>query len=128
MPLEILLVLVVVGISGIGLMLHLTGRSRMRVLTHDLAWQDWLRHFPDDDVVDVTVSHDGHFALIRTTEVAGLLWSFGADTAARHLLDFDWLEHPEGFEILFHDFSIPRVIVRLDETERRHWRHLLDPV
>ncbi len=77
MPLEILLVLVVGGIVGIALMLHLTGRSRLRVLTRDVAQDEWIRHFPDDDVVDVTVSHDGHSALIRTRAGAGLLWSFG---------------------------------------------------
>lgn len=127
MPLEILLVLVVVGIAGITVLLHLTGNSQLRVLTPDTARSEWLRHAPDDLIIDITVAHDGHSALIRTESGNGLLWSFGADTVARHLLDFDWIDHPEGFEIQFHDFSTPGVMVHLDDTERPHWRHLMEP-
>lgn len=127
MPLEILLVLVVGGIAGIAVLLHLTGKSRLQVLTPDTASEQWLRHFPDDIVVDVTVAHDGHAALVRTNIGAGLIWSFGADTVARHLRDFDWLNHPKGLEVQFHDFGTPHVIVHLDETERRHWQHLMEP-
>jgi len=127
MPLEILLVLVVGGIAGITGMLHLTGRSRIRELTPDVARAEWTRHDPDDVIIDVTISHDRRSALIRTETGNGLLWSFGADTVARHLLDFDWLDHPEGFEIQFHDFGTPRVIIRLDDLERAHWEHLMEP-
>jgi len=127
MPLEILLVLVVGGIAGITLLLHLTGKSRVRMLTPENARSEWLRHAPDDDIIDVTVAHDRRSALVRTHTGNGLLWSFGADTVARHLLDFDWLDHPDGFEIQFHDFSTPKVIIRLDDFERPHWRHLMDP-
>ncbi|KUJ76424.1 hypothetical protein AVO45_11540 [Ruegeria marisrubri] len=127
MPIEALLVLVIGGIAGVALLLHLTGRSNLRVLSPDGARAEWLRHFPDDTIVDVTLSHDGHAALLRTETGPGLLWSFGADTVARHLLDFDWLEHPKGMEFYFHDFATPHVLVHLDETERRHWRHLMEP-
>ncbi|WP_298935347.1 hypothetical protein [uncultured Ruegeria sp.] len=127
MPLEILLILVVGGIAGITLLLHLTGRSSLRVLTQETARMDWRRHFPDDVVIDVTVSHDGHAALVRTETGTGLLWSLGADTVGRHLLDFDWIEHPNGFEFQFRDFSSPGVVVHLDEIERRHWQHLMEP-
>ncbi len=114
MPLEILLVLVVGGIAGITLLLHLSGKSR-------------LRHFPGDAVVDVTISHDCHAALVRTADGPGLLWSFGADTVARRLIDYDWVEHPKGIQVYFHDFSTPSVLVRLDDIERRHWQHLMEP-
>ncbi|MEM6658113.1 MAG: hypothetical protein AAF625_08495 [Pseudomonadota bacterium] len=126
MPLEILLVLVVGGIAAITLLLHLSGRSKRRVLTQDTARADWHRHFPDDVVIDVTVAQDGHAALVRTKAGAGLLWSFGADTVARHLLDFDWIEHPKGFEFHFHEFSTPKTVIRLDEIQRRHWRQLME--
>lgn len=126
MPLEILLVLVVGGIAGITILLHLSGRSQLRVLTQVTAQTEWQRHFPEDMVIDVTISHDGHSALIRTTTARGLLWSFGADTVARHLLDFDWIERPDGFEFRFHDFAAPRVVIHLDEIERQHWHHLME--
>lgn len=127
MPLEILLVLVVGGIAGITLLLHLTGKSRQHVLTRETAPDQWLRHFPDDTVIDATIAHDGHAAIVRTETGAGLIWSFGADTVARHLMDFDWLETSDGFEVQFHDFSTPRARIHLDETERRHWQYLMDP-
>ncbi len=127
MPLEILLVLVVGGIAGITLLLHLTGRSEPFVLTPETARAQWLRHAPDDTIIDVTISNDRHAALVRTETGAGLLWSFGADTVARHLLDFDWIERPEGFEIQFHDFGTPGTLIHLDEIERAHWRHLMEP-
>ncbi len=127
MPLEILLVLVIGGITGITAMLHLTGRSRLRALTQDGARREWLRHSPDDYIIDVTVAHDGRSALIRTPSGNGLVWVFGMDTVARHLLDFDWLDRPDRFEIRFHEFGTPKAIVRLDDFERQHWRHLLEP-
>ncbi|WP_170333299.1 hypothetical protein [Ruegeria arenilitoris] len=127
MPLEILLVLVVGGIVGVTVMLHLTGLSKMRELTPETARSEWLRHAPDDEIIDITIAHNKHAALIRTETGNGLLWSFGADTVARHLLDFDWLDHPDGFEIQFHDFGTPKAIIRLDEFERPHWELLMDP-
>lgn len=127
MPLEILLVLVVGGIAGITVLLHLTGKSRLHVLTPDTAPRQWLRHFPEDTVIDVTIAHDGHAALVRTQNGAGLIWSFGADTVARHLQDYDWFETANGIEVRFHDFSTPRATLHLDQTERQHWQHLMRP-
>lgn len=127
MPLEILLVLVVGGIAGITLLLHLTGRSQRCVLSPETARDHWVRHFPDDTILDVTVAHDRHAALVRTEKGPGLLWSFGADTVAQHLLDYDLLDRTDGFEILFHDFGTPKAIIHLDDLERPHWRNLMEP-
>jgi len=127
MPLEILLVLVVVGVSAIALMLHLSGKSAKLMLTPDTARAAWMRHFPGEHIVDVILSHDGHAALIRTDTGSGLLWSFGADTVGRHLLDFDWIDHPTALEVQFHDFGTPRALIQLDETERQHWRLMMEP-
>lgn len=128
MPLEILLVLVVGGIAGVTVLLHLTGRSQRYVLSPETASRQWARHFPDDTVLDVTVAHDHHAALVRTEKGPGLLWSFGADTVAQHLLNYDLLDRTNGFEILFHDFGTPKAIIQLDEFERTHWRTLMEPV
>lgn len=127
MPLEILLVLVVGGIAGVTLLLHLTGRSQQFNLSANSARDQWIRHFPDDTVIDVTVAHNGHAALVRTETGPGLLWSFGADTVAQHLLDYDLLDRTDGFEIQFHNFGTPKAIIHLDEFERRHWRDLMEP-
>ncbi|MBE1285782.1 MAG: hypothetical protein GJ676_20890 [Rhodobacteraceae bacterium] len=127
MPLEILLVLVVGGIGGIALLLHLSGRSELLVMSREEARAAWLRHVPGDDILDVTVSHTGHAALVQTNEGPGLIWAFGADTVARHLVDFDLLDLEEGLAVVFHDYSAPRVHLQLTEAERQRWRELMRP-
>lgn len=125
MPLEILLVLVIGGISAIAILLHLSGRSDRRVMLPEDARAQWHRHFPDDIIVDVTVSHDGHAAIIRTEQGPGLLWSLGADTVGRHLLDYDLIEQTDGFRVMFHDFTAPQVTLHLSPDEQRRWKNML---
>lgn len=127
MPLEILLVLVIGGIAGVALLLHVSGRSQPFQLSPQTAREQWARHFPDDIIIDVTVAQDCHAALVRTETGPGLLWSFGADTVARHLLDYDRIDRPDGMEIQFHDFGTPRALLRLNPLEMRHWRDLMEP-
>lgn len=127
MPLPVLLALVAGGISGIALLLHLSGRSRRAMLTQATATAAWLREYPEDAVVEATVAADGHAALILTRAGKGLVWAMGADTTARPLRDFDLLETRAGMTVHFRDFSAPRVTLRLDDFERRHWRNLLEP-
>lgn len=127
MPLEILLALVVLGIAGIALLLHLMGRSSQRSLSAEDARSQWHRHFPDDDIVDVTIAESGHAALVRTVNGPGLLWSFGADTVARHLTGFDLIETDTGFRIYFHDYGAPGVRLTLTDFERAHWQNLMRP-
>jgi hypothetical protein len=57
MPLPVLIALVIGGIAGIALILHLSGRSRVVALTEVTARAAWLRHFPDD-----RVARDSHAA------------------------------------------------------------------
>lgn len=127
MSLNILIILVVSGISLIALLLHGLGKSRLTVLTPEDARTAWFRHFPDDDISDVTVTNDGHAALIQTSQGPGLLWSFGADTVARHLRNFDLQEQTGGIRVMFHDFTAPRVTLHLDESEHPLWQKIMIP-
>ncbi len=128
MPLSVLVSLVVVGIAGIALLLHLAGRSKRCVLTREDAEAAWERHFPGDIVEQITVSRDGHAALVLTHLGPGLLWAFGADTVARRLEDFDLIETGDGLRVEFHDFTASSVTLVLDDFERPHWRNLMrDP-
>ncbi len=122
MPLEILLALVILGIAGIALLLHLTGRSARTRLSAPSARAHWLRHFPDDTVLDVTVADSGDAALVRTPAGPGLLWAFGADTVARPLQGFDLLDTRDGVRVIFHDFAAPSVRLTLTPDERASWR------
>lgn len=122
MPLPLLLILVGGGIGGIALLLHLLGKSAPVVLTNDAARIAWLRLFPDDTVTDITVSGDGHAALISTNHGTGLVWSFGLDTVARYLNDARITETKKRLQIQFQDFTAPRALITLTKTERADWR------
>jgi hypothetical protein len=127
MPLNILLILVVGGISLIALLLHLLGKSRQVILSPEDARTAWHRHFPDDQIVDLMVSGDGHAALVQTGQGPGLLWSFGADTVARHLRDYDLLDEPHHIKVVFHDFAAPSATLHLTDTERPVWQQKMAP-
>ncbi len=121
MPPLLLIALGGLGIAGIALLLQLSGRSRRCVLTDEMAEAAWLRHFPDDPLREVTLAHDGHAALILSDLGTGLLWSHGADTVARRLVDYDLIDSGDHLRVVFHDFTAPTAILKLDPFERRHW-------
>lgn len=126
MPLSVLLPLVVAGIGGIVLLLHLAGRSARLVLAPDVAIAAWNRHYPEDPALEAAPSADGAAALVVTETGTGLVWAMGADSTARPLRDFDVTETGRGLTVRFHDFTAPRVAVALDERQRRHWQNLMD--
>ncbi|MDU9005819.1 hypothetical protein [Sedimentitalea todarodis] len=125
MPLQILLTLVIGGIAAIAMLLHMLGKSALLALDTNSAKEAWLRHFPDDTVQDLLVAGDGHAALVLTDRGPGLLWSFGADTVARHLRDFTYLDGDTRQTIRFSDYGAPRVCLRLTATERQRWQTLM---
>lgn len=125
MPLELLLVLVAGGITAIAAILHLTGRSARTVLTADSAKRAWLRHCPGDTVHHVLPATTGQAALITAHSGAGLVWAFGADTAARHLHGAAISERSSGLHIRFNDFSAPGLSVALSGAERVRWQALI---
>ncbi|MGR3760467.1 hypothetical protein ACUXV3_10110 [Roseobacteraceae bacterium NS-SX3] len=125
MPLEILLILVIGGISAIAVLLHATGRSAPVQLDAASARRAWLRHAPDDTVHDVTLAASGHAALVQASSGPGVVWSFGADTVARHLRDTKIRPAPAGLRLSFHDFGTPGVTLTLTEDERARWRQLM---
>lgn len=127
MPIHILLILVVGGISIVALLLHKLGKSRLTILNPQSARIAWLRHFPEDQVSTVTVTQDGHTAFLDTSQGPGLLWSFGADTVGRLLQNYKVREAPDHLKVVFADFSAPRVTVRLNGDERALWHKKLAP-
>ncbi len=125
MPLELLLALVAGGISAIAAILHLTGRSERAVLTQASARDAWLRHCPGDSIRQVRPAADGHAALIAAQSGAGLVWSFGADTVARHLNGAAVSPVSAGLQFDFNDFSAPGLTLALTSAEREHWQALI---
>ncbi|EBA15052.1 hypothetical protein RSK20926_04192 [Roseobacter sp. SK209-2-6] len=128
MPLEILLILVIGGIGAIAVLLHLTGRSRLRRMDMTTAGAAWLRQFPESEVKHITLSGDGLAALVFTTEdeaPVGLVWSFGDDTVARYLNPLVLRETKKGLQFRLPDFAAPEVSLQLTPEEKQNWQRLL---
>lgn len=125
-PLEILLAMVVLGIAGIAVLTIWLGLSQQRALSEDTAQADWLRHFPDDVVQSVWISSDAHAALCLTDAGPGLLWAVGADTTARRLGAARVTDTRGGLDIVFDDFTAPRVHLRLYDDARLVWKRLME--
>ncbi|WP_083096092.1 hypothetical protein [Pseudophaeobacter leonis] len=124
MPLELLLTLVIGGITAIAVVLHLTGRSSQKVMTAAQAREAWLRQFPENHIAQLTLAEDGHAALVQLeddTAPLGLVWSFGADTVARSLHDTKATRAKHGLHLRFADFSAPQVLLRLSAAETDAW-------
>lgn len=118
MPLEILLPVVILGIAGIGVMLHLTGQSRGFALGDvPTARQQWERHWPGARIAALDLA--GGAALVVDQHGPGLLRPFGADTVAPRIAELT--ETPEGLRADFHDFAAPPVTLRLDPDARTRW-------
>ncbi|MFC4218035.1 hypothetical protein ACFP4H_08550 [Pseudophaeobacter arcticus] len=129
MPLELLLILVVGGISAIALLLHLTGRSRSSVMTDTQARQAWLRQFPESPIAKLTLAEDGQAALIQPEDgraPLGLVWSFGADTVARFLEHVEVDKAKQGLHLNLADFSAPGVQLHLNDSEAEQWQRLIE--
>ncbi len=124
MPLELLLILVVGGISAIALLLHLSGRSKPKVMTAAQARQAWLRQFPENPAKYLRLAENGLAALVTSDDATaplGLVWSFGADTVARSLHDTKATRAEHGLHLRFADFSAPQVLLRLTTAEADAW-------
>ncbi|MDC0658428.1 hypothetical protein N6L27_10510 [Leisingera sp. SS27] len=126
MALELLLALVLGGISGIAVLLHLTGRSRQAVLGVETSRSGWLRHFPGDKVLKVLPAASGQAALVVTGNGPGLLWAFGSGTVGRHLTGSQVRETATGLRFEFNDFAAPGLSLALPERERQQWLALIN--
>ena len=127
MPLHILLPLVVLGIAGIALVLHLLGYSR-RATIRDRAHAErlWRHHWPEDEVSDALVATDGHAALVQTARGPGILWAFGADTSARLLAGARLMPGNDALRLRLRDFTAPSVTLRLPPDEARTWQAVIE--
>lgn len=128
MPLEILGPMVVLGIAGIALLLHLTGRTApMRLETEEDARRAWLREHGEDAPGAVLVAASGRAALLRLSSGAlGLVTVMGADPSARYLTGASWETTAQGLRIRPPDFAAPRFDIALSEDDRAAWLALKD--
>ncbi len=128
MPLALLLPLVVFGIAGIAVLLHLMGNStRLRFDSEAAVLSHWARQFPHSPVLDTLISDDAHQALVDTADGPGLLWSMGADAVCRLLAD-GCAVHKIGDVLVISvgDYTAPTVKVTLANiADRQRWLTLI---
>lgn len=127
MPLSILLPMVILGIAGIAVLLHLLGWSRPAVLKDETAAeQAWLKEFPEDPPKRVVLSHDQHAALVETSKGRGVVWPMGADTTARYLDNAKISFNSNVLSITLPDYTAPRILLTLDRDEAEQWPQLME--
>lgn len=122
MPLHILLILVIGGITGIAVALHLLGLSRTEPFTLETAHAAWLRNRPHDRVLRIDLTADGHAARVTTDAGRGILWQMGADSCAR-LLDGTEEAHADRTTVTLHlnDYTAPKIRLHLTPQEQDDW-------
>ncbi|SHI96909.1 hypothetical protein SAMN05444000_10470 [Shimia gijangensis] len=127
MPLHILGPMVVIGIIGIAVLLHLMGRTAPRTLTNETdALAAWKRAFPNSVPVSALLSNDRKAALVTTHNNTGLVWCFGDDTVARGIKRAAVRETSKGLSFDMPDFAAPHVDVVLREPNLSTWKTLVN--
>lgn len=128
MPLLILAPMVIIGIAGIAIALHFMGFSQRRLLTSSEAVQRaWAREFPNLQVAKVLVA-SGHHALVTLRGGGcGLVWSMGADTAARPFGLGAVKYSDSGLTFHFGDPAVGSIYVPLGPEQLTQWRETIGP-
>ena len=136
MPLDILVILVVVGISGVVLLTWWLGWSKPALLSStEVAKTEFLRDYSGLEIGDVVLAADGTAALLRLSDHAtGLIFSFGDRFVARQLtaqtvraIDVQAGPAETAVTLKLADFSAPSVSLTFtSEGFDRAVRPLLD--
>ncbi|MEO1139305.1 MAG: hypothetical protein AAFW87_07605 [Pseudomonadota bacterium] len=127
MPLSILIPMVILGIAGIAVLLHVLGLTRPASFdTQEDASRAWLREFPEHHTTRVVLSHDRHAALVETAQGPGVVWAMGADSTARFLNGAQIARTRKGLRIALPDYTAPRIHLTLDADEADQWPSLME--
>ena len=128
MPLHILLILVVGGIAGIALALHLLGLSKAPAFSDDTARTAWLRAYPEDAVQSVHLTQDGRVARVVCDRGNGIVWQMGMDSCARLLTGAETLKVSGANTTLsLGDYAAPKVRLSLGARELSDWQKWIKP-
>lgn len=128
-PMHIMLPIVVLGITAVVFLVHMTGGTVTRHI-NDLADAQaiWAGDHPDDVLDEARVDDLGHAALVRLNDGRrGVIWAFGDDAVVRHLDGPpEVVDQPDGLLLHLHDFTAPAIrVVLANENERAAWRTVL---
>ena len=122
MALHVLGLLVVAGIAGIALLLHLLGLSRPRRFADEAdARAAWHQEFPEVPVARTVLCRNHAAALVETPQGAGVVWPMGADSTARFLTGARIVRREGGIVIHLPDYTAPRIVLSLEPDEADAW-------
>lgn len=123
MPLPLLGALVVLGIGGVVLLVHLLRLSRPLGFADEAAARAaYLADYPDDEVVSVLLADDGHAAVLGTRAGLGLVAALGAGRLTRRLGpgDLSGVEERRGaLRLRLDDWGAPAVTLACADAARR---------
>ena len=127
MPLYLLGPIVVFGILGIALLLHVLGNSRrLQMQDAEQVRRLWRAQYPETTVEQVKIASDGHQALVVTDHGHGLVWAMGADAACRLVPRGCEIRNTDkGLRVLLRDYTAPVVKITLADGTRDQWKHIL---
>ncbi|MZR13571.1 hypothetical protein GQE99_11145 [Maritimibacter sp. DP07] len=126
MPLWLLGIIVVVGLTAIWVFMRLYGFDKSLKLTHEMAGQEFTTDNPGLVAEDIVLARSGQAALIRAAGDTYVLWVMGQDVATHNLARARVTEAPEGVTLRLPDFAAPKVTIHLTDDEKRTWLPLIE--
>ena len=126
MPLHILAILVVVGLTVIIAAVHFSGGSRaIAPLTAEQAMQRFKQDHQTFDLADCHVSDDGRTALVfaKDPNQGGLVLQMGDKLVTRKLdqgLVSALVRTDDGIQLALKDFTLPKVSISLAKEHERN--------
>ncbi len=131
MSLELTLIIVVFGIAGVVLLVHLTGGSaKVRLNERAIVLDKWHGEFPYISAKNALLDPDYNAALIDLMDGrTGILWAFGNDVVGRVLESGKLGIRKNKLIIDLPDFTAPHLVIRIDDPATRlAWIEKLETV
>ncbi len=128
MPLQVLLPLVVIGITAIVLLIRaMRPTPPLTFASPDQAKAVWNHRNHALEATSARLNSAHTHALIQTRHGIGLLWSFGVDPVTRHFSPpVACRQTTKGLRLVTHDFTAPIIDIPLTDTDiRTTWQAIL---
>lgn len=131
MPLHILGALVVLGIGGVVLLVHLLKMSRADGFADAAAARNaFLADFPETETGEATLTDDRRAAILTTAAGAGLVMRFGAGRLTRLIGPGDVSrieDRPGALRLRLADFGAPVIdLAFADDGKRAEVKRILE--
>ncbi|MAM63744.1 hypothetical protein [Maritimibacter sp. UBA3975] len=126
MPLWLLGIIVVVGLTAIWLVMRVYGFDRPLTLTHEVVAQEFAVDNPGLTPEDIHLAKSGQSALVHAGGSTYVLWVMGQDVATHDLAKARVSDAESGLTLRLPDFAAPRVTLTLTEDEKARWKPMIE--